>query len=177
MTSLAVGEIIPAEGTLVVVTGHTAQRALRCPMHRRNWLAHLTWRSCSAFCAMTIIATQLLRRGVLGMVELNLISSAKGWRPLVSALLVTNIARRQIASRFLSPDAMTLIAGRVSAFSGRYRERDAPIYRLMTSSTSGVRMTRVIEFHVEAPQPGKRLELRTLWLRIHMTHGTDRALH
>lgn len=177
MTSLAVGEIIPSKGSLVVMTAHTALRALGCAMHRWKWLGHQTSRRRSSFGAMTITTTQLLSGGVFGMVEVDLISFAKGRQPLVSAWLVANIARRQIASRFLSAEAVTLIAGRVRALPAGYGKRCAPIGRLMTSSTSGVGMARVTELDVEASQPRKRFELGTLWFRARMTHRADRALH
>jgi hypothetical protein len=53
------------------------------------------------------------------MVEIDLISFAKRRRLLVSASRMANIARRQIASRFLSAEAVTLIAGRMRALAGR----------------------------------------------------------
>ena len=134
------------------MTTHTALRARGGVMHRGKRLGHLAPRRGSSPGAMTVTTLQILTRGVLGMAEINLVSTAGDRQALILARLMANIAGRQIASPFLSARAVTLIAGRVRALPTGYRERHAAIGRLMTGSTSGAGMFRVTEFGVKALQ-------------------------
>ena len=170
-------KVIAAKRALTVMASHTALSSTRGMVIGRLGSSDLAPLWQSRFHLMTIIAGQLLRRPVFGVAEVH----TKGGGPLgssrVAAELVAGTTRGNIPAPRFRAWHMTAITSRMRVEANRNRQRDAAPCRTVASGathTAHVQVSRVIEVHAEALQPGKRLE--RAGAHISVANRADRTL-
>jgi hypothetical protein len=161
MTPLTRCKVIAAEGTFAVMTTHTTLSVRRGVMVQRDGRGHLLPLRRAGSDAMATGAIQSLPLPVPGVAEVDSVSPGPRERPCMASELVTRTARRDVTPVGLGARLVALVASRVRARPGGYRERPAASFRLMTGSTSSCgsgracQVARVIEPDVEALQGRK----------------------
>lgn len=178
VTSLAVSEILSAEGAPVIVACHAALSARRQVMHLRDGRSDLPALRCSRAHVMAAGAIQTLARPVIGMAEIDAVRARRFRRAHKAAQTVTGAARRDIAPvRGLRARAVTLITGIVRAQARRDRERHAASGGFVTGGAAlphSPSVLRVIELRVKASERRKGFNCARLFVR--MTDVADVAV-
>ena len=150
MTTCAHGEVVAAKRALAVMTTHATESAggrVVIERLRRGYFirAH----------AMAVVTVQAFVAIVLCVTEAELERARRLAGAHGTAELVTHTARRNVAITRLRLRTVTLKTVCVRVESDGDRQRHAAARRSMAVRTANSRVTRVIEFHVEAGQGGE----------------------
>ena len=171
MTAAAIGKIVAAESSFVVVTIGAALRVFRRKVHRRQRRADLISARRSGFDMVTSRAVE----PVFGVTERRLLECLRPIRNFRGfSRLVTHAARINLSLAAFRFGRMTLKTGVVRVKSRRNRQRNAAARGLVTGrAVSLAQMFRVVETDVKAFQSGKWFHVSRFRARV--TNRADDA--